>query len=548
MVPGLEQGRRIRSAQRLLEQRSDRPGGREEEPAAIVRPDGGRLGVEVNVSRDSLGFSETSPPATSPDQPLPARLLLTTAARVSLGSRSQPAVSTWFTGAARIYLDDRTTWSWRSSWPLNTRTPLVETEKKAPSRNEPTGSATRTASPDSCRRWIEGLREQRRVPDKEQAADARRDVGDVGSTKARGQDTRGGRLLGLAHRAPARHTGHLRCTPRNAQVRERKCLPSGRKDGRRCVLSPREESTCVTTDAGPPEAAHRMRPPFAFPTMITSPRFHAPPTANSGRSHTFCGAPPRTSIFFELSAGVVGDEPAVRRPEHGRRHAAEPLPFLTMVVVPVRPCSGSISARCRLRPRRRTRGVDRRERARKRRPQTGGSQYQSAHGLAWISVSSAAGEQAPMPGQWRRTSPPMNQAAAARRERRDWRDDRAPGSELISSTREPFPVWSGERASAASPLPAALTGRTTQVDDHLPRRLVAFGRILLECFFNDHSQPHGDFSGQRLRRAVNNPLQFLEIGLRGERSLPGKQLVQDHRRKRCRCERRPGSPMPAPAT
>ena len=192
--------------------------------------------------------------------------------------------------------------SWRSSsGPLKTRTPLVEAEKKAPSRNEPTGSATRTASPESCSRPAsKGCAN---------SVDPGQRAGGRCPTRRRGHrlhqspwSGRDGRSAPRAwHRAPARRRRSSPVHFSKRSSKENAGRQAERKAGReRSLLG--TESSCVTTDAGPPEAAHRMRPPFGFPTMITSSRFHAPPTASRGRSHTFCGAPPLTSIFLSCPA------------------------------------------------------------------------------------------------------------------------------------------------------------------------------------------------------------------------------------------------------
>src|SRR5271154_5726951 len=79
-----------------------------------------------------------------------------------------------------------------------------------------------------------------------------------------------------------------------------KCRPSGRNDGRTCWISARDVSRVVSGDAGPPFAETRIMTPGDCPKMITSSRFHEPPTAKPGESHRVSAGPPEISIFLSF--------------------------------------------------------------------------------------------------------------------------------------------------------------------------------------------------------------------------------------------------------
>src|SRR5689334_5085624 len=78
----------------------------------------------------------------------------------------------------------------------------------------------------------------------------------------------------------------------------RKCRPSGKNCGQRCVVSPAVGR--VTTVACPPPAGHSIKPGPLAPKRITPSWFQDPPCAMVGISQTVCGGPPAISIFFNL--------------------------------------------------------------------------------------------------------------------------------------------------------------------------------------------------------------------------------------------------------
>src|SRR5215472_4723179 len=80
-----------------------------------------------------------------------------------------------------------------------------------------------------------------------------------------------------------------------------KCRPSGRNDGIACCVSPRDRSGIVRGEAAdPPAAETRIRPPVAWPKMITPSRFHEPPTIFVLISHIVSAGPPEMGIFLSF--------------------------------------------------------------------------------------------------------------------------------------------------------------------------------------------------------------------------------------------------------
>src|SRR6516165_8207458 len=90
--------------------------------------------------------------------------------------------------------------------------------------------------------------------------------------------------------------------------RYRKCTPSGRKQGQRCVVSPVEESSCVTGVGTPPFAETRNKGPVnAGANTITPWAFQVPPRP-TGASQITCADPPAAGTFFSF--------PSAKKPTH----------------------------------------------------------------------------------------------------------------------------------------------------------------------------------------------------------------------------------------
>ena len=78
-------------------------------------------------------------------------------------------------------------------------------------------------------------------------------------------------------------------------------------------------------------------------------------------------------------------------------------------------------------------------------------------------------------------------------------------------------------AGAASALCRA---DAAEIDDHVAHRLEAVCGILLERLLDNHAQRKRHVLRQRLRGAVDNRVQDVEIGRSGKRSLSGQRFVQ----------------------
>src|SRR5262245_39091973 len=97
-----------------------------------------------------------------------------------------------------------------------------------------------------------------------------------------------------------------------------------------CADSFRETSSVVTGDGEAPFCDVRNSPPVALATTMSPVRFHDPPTAVPGNSHSTGAGPPETRIFLSVPPASKathllsgdqkngGPELAVSEPRSGR--------------------------------------------------------------------------------------------------------------------------------------------------------------------------------------------------------------------------------------
>src|SRR5205085_11933617 len=101
--------------------------------------------------------------------------------------------------------------------------------------------------------------------------------------------------------------------------------PSGRKEGKRWLVSPRDRSNPIIGAASPPVASTRCSPPLPRPAKtITSSLFQVPPPTFRGLLQSVIGGPPEASIFLSLPSAK---KPIDRLSGDQKGYAAPSVPF-----------------------------------------------------------------------------------------------------------------------------------------------------------------------------------------------------------------------------
>src|SRR5205814_1453842 len=88
--------------------------------------------------------------------------------------------------------------------------------------------------------------------------------------------------------------------PRLVLLRYRKCLPSGKNQGRMCPTSPSDGSRVVSGVTTPPPWCTLKRPVVGVLKIIVPSRFQEAPIIVFGSSQIVCGGPPEASTFLSF--------------------------------------------------------------------------------------------------------------------------------------------------------------------------------------------------------------------------------------------------------